>query len=65
MQFLCVLLGHSLEIPVLGKDYCVVSDSLCRRQLVLSVQKLLLLVLLKLKALLEKKMSPLHPVMKI
>lgn len=63
--FLHLLLGHSLKIPDLSKDYCVGSDNLCRRQLALSVQKLMLLVLLKLKALLKKKMRLLYPIMKI
>lgn len=54
MNFFAPAFGHSLKIPDLSKDYCVGSDSLCRRQLALSVQKLMLLVLLKLKALLKK-----------
>lgn len=73
MQFFALAFGTLFENPVVvNKDYCVLSDSLCKRQLVLFIQELTCLVLMELKALMLNKvllkrqpLSLLYPVMKL
>ena len=73
MQFFALDFETLFENPVVvNKDYCVLSDNLCKRQLVLFIQELTCLVVMELKDLMLNKvllrrqsLSLLYPVMKL
>lgn len=56
MQVFALDFGTQFENPtVVNKDYLVLSDSLCKRQLAVFIQELTCLVLMELKALTPNK----------
>lgn len=72
-NFFSLDFGTLFENPmVVNENFCVLSASLCKRQLLLFIHKLMCLLLMELKALMLNKvvlkrqpLSHLYPVMKL